>query len=45
MIVLDLGRIQQIGRVQLWPTEAPHGMAVPLFGFPGHVLCGDFHEC
>jgi signal transduction histidine kinase len=36
-IVLDLGDIQKIGRVQLWPAEAPHGMAIPQFGFPGHV--------
>ncbi len=36
-IVLDLGAIKQIGRVQLWPAEAPHGMAVPGFGFPGEV--------
>ena len=36
-IVLDLGRVQPIGRVQLWPAEAPHGMAIPQFGFPGKV--------
>jgi signal transduction histidine kinase len=36
-IVLDLGKVQKISRVQLWPAEAPHGMAIPLFGFPGKV--------
>lgn len=36
-IVLDLGREQPIGRVQLWPAEAPLGMAIPHFGFPGSV--------
>lgn len=36
-IILDLGRVHQVGRVQLWPAEAPHGMAVPHFGFPGKV--------
>jgi signal transduction histidine kinase len=36
-IVLDLGKIRQIGRVQLWPSEAPHGMALAGFGFPGAV--------
>jgi signal transduction histidine kinase len=36
-IVLDLGAIRQVGRVQLWPAEAPHGMAIPHFGFPGRV--------
>ncbi len=36
-IVLDLGRIRTVGRVQLWPAEAPHGMALPQFGFPGGV--------
>ncbi len=36
-IVLDLGKTRQIGRVQLWPAEAPHGMALPGFGFPGEI--------
>lgn len=36
-IVLDLGRILPIGRVQLWPAKAPHGMAVSHFGFPDQV--------
>ncbi|VGO16407.1 Sensor histidine kinase LiaS [Pontiella desulfatans] len=36
-IMLDLGEAQQIGRVQLWPAEAPMGMAIPHFGFPGKV--------
>ena len=35
--VLDLGQIRQIGRVQLWPAKAPHGMAIPQFGFPRKV--------
>jgi signal transduction histidine kinase len=37
-IVLDLGEIKRIGRIELWPTEAPRNMAIPLFGFPGSVL-------
>jgi len=36
-IVLDLGQERPAGRVQLWPAEAPHGMAVPHFGFPGQI--------
>jgi signal transduction histidine kinase len=36
-IILDLGRVQRVGRVQLWPAKAPHGMAIPQFGFPGNV--------
>jgi hypothetical protein len=36
-IILDLGRLQPIGRVQLWPAEAPHAMAIPHYGFPGRV--------
>jgi len=35
--VLDLGQTKQVGRIEIWPAEAPHGMAVPLFGFPGTV--------
>ncbi|VGO23066.1 sensor histidine kinase [Pontiella sulfatireligans] len=36
-VVLDLGQVQRIGRVQLWPAQAPNGMAIPQFGFPGMV--------
>ncbi|QHI70334.1 sensor histidine kinase [Tichowtungia aerotolerans] len=36
-ITLDLGKARQVGRVQLWPAEAPYGMEVPLFGFPDKV--------
>ena len=36
-IVLDLGETRQVGGVQLWPAQAPHGMAVPAFGFPREV--------
>lgn len=36
-IMLDLGTIRQVGGVQLWPAEAPHGMAISQFGFPGKV--------
>jgi len=36
-IVLDLGKVRTVGRVQLWPAEAPHGMAITQFGFPGKV--------
>jgi signal transduction histidine kinase len=36
-ILFDLGKIQRVGRVEFWPTEAPRGMADPLFAFPGKV--------
>ncbi len=36
-IIMDLGEIRQVGGVRLWPTEAPYGMLVSLFGFPGTV--------
>jgi signal transduction histidine kinase len=36
-IVLDLGKVQPIGRIEIWPTVAPDEMAIPLFGFPGSV--------
>jgi len=36
-VVLDLGQMRPIGRIQLWPAEAPHGMAIPQFGFPGKI--------
>ncbi len=36
-IMLDLGQAQPVGRVQLWPAQAPLGMAIPQFGFPGKV--------
>ena len=36
-IDLDLKAVQPIGRVQLWPAKAPHGMSIPTFGFPGKV--------
>ena len=37
-IVLDLGEVQRIGRIELWPAKAPKNMAIPLFGFPGSVM-------
>jgi signal transduction histidine kinase len=36
-IVLDLGEERQAGFIQLWPAEAPHGMSIPLFGFPWKI--------
>ncbi|VGO12005.1 Sensor histidine kinase LiaS [Pontiella desulfatans] len=36
-IMLDLGEVRQVGGLHIWPAEAPHGMEVPLFGFPGKV--------
>ncbi len=36
-VFLDLGTIQRIGRIDIWPTEAPQSIAIPLFGFPGGV--------
>lgn len=35
--IIDLGEIKRIGRIDIWPTEAPQSMAIPLFGFPGGV--------
>lgn len=48
-IVLDLGEERQAGRIQLWPAEAPHGMSIPLFGFPWKITMelsrhSDFRE-
>ena len=37
-LLLDLGRVRPIGRIQLWPSEAPHEMAIQLFGFPEQML-------
>ena len=37
-IVLDLGVTQRVGRVEIWPTEAPHHIAAPLYAFPGNIL-------
>jgi len=37
-VVLDLGRTQSIGRIEVWPAEAPNKMAVPMFGFPGKIV-------
>ena len=36
-LLMDLGQIFQVGRIEIWPAEAPHKMAVPLFGFPGKI--------
>lgn len=36
-ITLDLGRTRYVGRFHFWPGEAPAGMEVPNFGFPGSI--------
>ena len=35
--ILDLGRVVRIGRIDLWPAEAPYLLALPSFGFPEQV--------
>jgi signal transduction histidine kinase len=37
-VTIDLGEVKRIGRIELWPTETPDKMAIPLFGFPGSVI-------
>ncbi|VGO16414.1 Sensor histidine kinase LiaS [Pontiella desulfatans] len=37
-IVLDLGTVKQVGRVEFWPTEAPDRIVAPLYAFPGTIL-------
>lgn len=36
-LLLDLGESKQIGRVELWPTEAPDRIVAPLYAFPGKI--------
>lgn len=36
-LVLDLGRVQPIGRIEFWPAAPPAGLALPSFGFPGEI--------
>ncbi|QHI70321.1 sensor histidine kinase [Tichowtungia aerotolerans] len=36
-IVLDLGQMQKVGRVDLWPAEAPYLLAIPSIGFPREI--------
>jgi signal transduction histidine kinase len=36
-VVLDLGEVQRIGRIDLWPAAAPYLLAVPSIGFPGKI--------
>lgn len=36
-IVLDLGQAQKVGRVDLWPAEAPYLLAIPSIGFPREI--------
>lgn len=48
-IVLDLGEERLAGFIQMWPAEAPHGMSIPLFGFPWKITMelsrhSDFRE-
>lgn len=37
-MMLDLGQTQPVGRLELWPAEAPSQIAVPMFGFPGKIV-------
>ncbi len=36
-LVLDLGRVENIGRIDFWPAAAPHSMELPAFGFPRDI--------
>jgi len=35
--VIDLGAYQNVGRIDFWPAQAPHNLALPSLGFPKHV--------
>ncbi len=37
-MILDLGKEQDTGRVDFWPGSAPHGLALPSYGFPREIL-------
>lgn len=36
-ITMDLGIVRRIGRIDIWPAEAPYHMALPSFGFPRKI--------
>ena len=36
-ITLDLGRVEEIGRVEFWPAGAPYLLALPSLGFPRDI--------
>lgn len=36
-LVLDLGQIENVGRIDFWPAVAPRSMALPSFGFPQEI--------
>ncbi|MCK4564150.1 MAG: hypothetical protein KAU94_05720 [Verrucomicrobia bacterium] len=36
-LTLDLGRVQDIGRIDFWPAAAPYLLALPAFGFPEKI--------
>ncbi|WP_372806477.1 histidine kinase [Pontiella sp.] len=36
-VVLDLGQVQPVGRIDLWPAEAPYLLALPSIGFPREI--------
>ena len=36
-LLLDLGQVQKIGRIDFWPAAPPAGLALPSFGFPGDI--------
>jgi signal transduction histidine kinase len=36
-VVLDLGDVQRIGRIEFWPAAAPYLLAIPSIGFPGRI--------
>ncbi len=35
--MLDLGSLQSVGRIDLWPAEAPYLLALPSIGFPRKI--------
>jgi signal transduction histidine kinase len=36
-LLLDLGQLRPIGRVDFWPAKAPHSLTLPSFGFPSDI--------
>lgn len=36
-ILLDLGKVERVGRIELWPAGAPYLLALPSIGFPKNI--------
>ncbi|MBT3191934.1 MAG: sensor histidine kinase, partial [Verrucomicrobia bacterium] len=37
VLLLDLGDVREIGRIDFWPAAPPAGLAFPSFGFPDNI--------